>query len=41
MEIIEKNYWGDTLFGVDVRTLKGANMLGKLLMILRQKLKNN
>jgi len=31
-EIIEKNYWHDTLFGVDDKTLKGANILGKVLM---------
>lgn len=34
-EIIEKNYWNDDLFGVPVGTLKGANMLGKLLMEYR------
>lgn len=31
-EIIEKNYWHDTLFGVDDKTLQGANILGKVLM---------
>lgn len=34
-EIIEKNYWHDTFFGVDDKTLKGANILGKLLMEYR------
>lgn len=38
-EIIEKNYWGDTLFGVSDKTLKGANILGKCLMIVREELK--
>lgn len=34
-EIIEKNYWHDDLFGVPNDTLKGANMLGILLMEYR------
>ncbi len=34
-EIMEKNYWNDTLFGVNDKTLKGANILGKLLMEYR------
>ena len=34
-EIIERNYWHDDLFGVPNDTLKGANMLGKLLMEYR------
>ena len=34
-EIIEKNYWHDDLFGVPIGSLKGANMLGKLLMEYR------
>src|SRR3990167_4825364 len=37
-EIIEKNYWKDTLFGVYDKTLKGANILGKVLMQVRNKL---
>jgi len=40
-EIIEKNYWKDTLFGVDDKTLKGSNILGKCLMIIRKELKDN
>jgi predicted NAD-dependent protein-ADP-ribosyltransferase YbiA (DUF1768 family) len=35
-EIIEKNHWGDTLFGVSTTTLRGANMLGKILMRYRE-----
>ena len=34
-EIIEKNYWHDDFFGVEIDTLKGANMLGILLMEYR------
>ncbi len=34
-EIIEKNYWQDDLFGVKCDTLKGANLLGKILMSYR------
>jgi predicted NAD-dependent protein-ADP-ribosyltransferase YbiA (DUF1768 family) len=38
-EIIEKNNWKDDLFGVRQDTLKGANILGKALMIVRDELK--
>ena len=38
-EIIEKNYWNDLFFGVDDKTLKGANILGKLLMEYRDNCK--
>lgn len=40
-EIIEKNWWNDTLFGVNDKTLKGANILGKQLMTIREVLKTN
>lgn len=40
-EIIEKNYWADTFFGVNDKTLKGANILGKILMEVRNEIKNN
>ncbi len=40
-EIIEKNYWKDTLFGVDDKSLQGANILGKTLMKVREELKDN
>lgn len=40
-EIIEKNYWNDTFFGVDDKTLTGANVLGKILMMVREELKTN
>ncbi len=41
VQIIEKNYWNDTLFGVDDKTLRGANCLGKILMHVREELKTN
>jgi len=36
-ELQEGNWWGDTYWGVDFRTGKGENKLGKLLMDLRGK----
>lgn len=38
-QIIEWNNWGDILWGVDTKTNKGQNWLGKLLMNLRQSIK--
>lgn len=38
-EIIEGNTWGDTCWGVDTRTGKGKNHLGKILMELRDQLR--
>jgi ribA/ribD-fused uncharacterized protein len=35
-EIIEWNNWGDIFWGIDVRTNKGENHLGKLLMKIRK-----
>lgn len=35
-EIVEWNNWGDTFWGVDVRTNKGENHLGRLLMEIRR-----
>lgn len=35
-ELVEANYWGDTYWGVDSRTGKGENRLGKLLMEVRE-----
>ena len=37
-ELIEGNWWGDTFWGVDLRTGKGQNHLGKLLMEIREDL---
>lgn len=34
-KIVEFNDWGDTFWGWDVRTEKGTNHLGKILMKLR------
>lgn len=37
----EGNYWYDTFWGVDLRTGKGQNNLGKLLMKVRDSYENN
>jgi hypothetical protein len=37
----EGNYWGDVYWGVDSKTGKGKNKLGKMLMKLRKILKEN
>lgn len=39
-ELQEGNYWGDTFWGVDLRTGKGNNLLGKLLMQVRAECKS-
>lgn len=36
-ELQEGNWWGDEYWGVNLRTGKGQNMLGKLLMDLRSR----
>jgi len=36
--IQEGNYWHDTFWGVDLKTGKGRNVLGKLIMQIRYKL---
>ena len=38
MPLEEGNRWGDTFWGVDVRTGKGENNLGKILMKVRKEL---
>jgi predicted NAD-dependent protein-ADP-ribosyltransferase YbiA (DUF1768 family) len=38
-QLIEGNNWGDTFWGVDLRTGKGDNHLGKILMQIREVLK--
>lgn len=38
-ELIEGNNWGDVYWGVDERTNKGLNTLGKMLMEVRDHLK--
>ena len=35
IELVEYNTWGDKFFGVDIRTGKGYNHLGKILMDIR------
>jgi len=34
-ELIELNWWGDEVFGVNSNTMKGENHLGKILMKIR------
>ena len=36
--LVEGNTWGDTFWGVDLRTGQGQNMLGKLIMKVRAEL---
>ncbi len=36
----EGNDWGDTFWGVDLKTGEGENMLGKIIMEVRDKLRN-
>lgn len=40
-ELVEGNNWGDTCWGVDVRTGKGQNHLGRILMKIRDELRTN
>ena len=40
-ELIEANSWGDQIWGFDVKTNKGENMLGKVLMTVRDHLRIN
>lgn len=40
-ELIEGNGWHDVYWGVDLRTGKGANHLGRILMDLRQEFGQN
>lgn len=34
--LCEGNTWGDTFWGVDLKTLEGSNHLGELLMLIRK-----
>ena len=34
-ELVEGNYWGDSFWGVDLKTNEGENHLGIILMELR------
>ena len=38
-QIQEGNYWGDTYWGVDLKTGKGENRLGKMIMKIRGELR--
>ena len=37
--LVEGNHWGDTCWGVDTRTGQGENRLGKILMKVREELR--
>ncbi len=39
--IQEGNRWGDTFWGVDLRTGEGQNILGRLIMEIRQELRDS
>lgn len=39
VELVEGNTWGDTFWGVDLKTGEGENHLGKLLMETRDKIR--
>ena len=38
-ELIEGNTWNDTYWGMDIRTNRGKNKLGKILMRVRKELR--
>lgn len=40
-QIVEFNNWGDEFWGWDIRTQKGENNLGKILMSIREGLAQN
>ena len=40
IELIEGNYWNDQFWGFDLKENKGQNHLGKILMKIRDELKN-
>jgi len=40
-ELQEGNYWGDDFWGVDLKTGKGSNVLGQILMKIRSELRRN
>lgn len=37
-QLVEGNTWGDTYWGVDIRTGQGENHLGRILMQVRNEL---
>ena len=40
-ELVEGNYWHDKFWGADIKTLEGENHLGKILMSVRNELKQS
>lgn len=41
INLVEYNTWNDTYWGVQIDTGEGSNMLGRILMAIRSKLRNN
>ena len=39
--IEEGNWWGDKFWGVDIKTREGENHLGKIIMQVREELRND
>lgn len=39
-QIIEGNTWGDVFWGVDLKTGKGQNILGRMIMVIRTSIQN-
>lgn len=39
--LVEGNWWGDTFWGVDIKTNEGDNQLGKILMTIREVYRDN
>ena len=37
----EGNWWGDKFWGVDIKTREGENHLGKIIMQVREELRND
>ena len=40
-ELIELNTWHDEIWGIDIKTGKGENRLGKMLMQIREEIKRS
>lgn len=40
IQLVEVNYWGDTLWGIDSKTKEGHNYLGEIIMNLRKYYQN-
>jgi ribA/ribD-fused uncharacterized protein len=40
-KLVEGNYWGDVFWGVDNETGEGQNLFGKILMEIREEIRND